>query len=90
MNYKIIVKPTFQREAKKLSKHYHSFKKDFQALIDELEANPQLGTDLGGGLRKIRMRIASKGERQKRWCKSHYLYSSCGDERNGDEFAVYL
>lgn len=28
----------------------------------ELRANPQLGTDLGGGLRKIRMRIASKGK----------------------------
>lgn len=62
MNYEIIVKPTFQREAKKMAKHYASFKKDFESLIDELEQNPQLGTDLGHGLRKVRMRIAAKGK----------------------------
>ena len=31
-------------------------------MLADLHANPQLGTDLGGGLRKIRMRIASKGK----------------------------
>jgi mRNA-degrading endonuclease RelE of RelBE toxin-antitoxin system len=62
MNYEIIVKPTFQREAKKLAKHYSSFKEDFTSLIDELEQNPQLGTDLGHGLRKVRMKITSKGK----------------------------
>lgn len=62
MNYKIIVKPSFEREAKWLAKHYASFKKDYAALLDELERNPATGTDLGGGLRKIRMRIASKGK----------------------------
>lgn len=62
MNYEIIVKPTFQREAKKMAKHYASFKEDFESLIDELEQNPQLGTDLGHGLRKVRMRIAAKGK----------------------------
>lgn len=30
-------------------------------MLEELEANPNLGTDLGGGLWKIRMSIASKG-----------------------------
>lgn len=30
-------------------------------MLEELEANPNLGTDLGGGLRKIRMAIVSKG-----------------------------
>ena len=47
MNYEIIVKPTFQREAKRLAKHYSSFKEDFVSLIDDLEQNPLLGTDLG-------------------------------------------
>ena len=40
MNYEIIVKPTFQREAKRLAKHYSSFKEDFVSLIDDLEQNP--------------------------------------------------
>ena len=62
MNYEIIVKPTFQREAKRLAKHYSSFKEDFVSLIDDLEQNPLLGTDLGHGLRKVRMKITSKGK----------------------------
>lgn len=62
MNYNILVKPTFEREAKRMSKHYASFKKDYENLINELERNPLSGTDLGGGLRKIRMRITSKGK----------------------------
>lgn len=53
--------PTFMREAKRLGKHYASFVDDYARLLEELHANPTLGTDLGGGLRKIRMRIASKG-----------------------------
>ena len=61
MNYEIIVKPTFQREAKR-QKHYSSFKEDFVSLIDDLEQNPLLGTDLGDGLRKVRMKITSKGK----------------------------
>lgn len=62
MNYNIIVKPSFQREAKRMAKHYRSFKSDYARLIEELEADPLLGTDLGGGLRKIRMAITSKGK----------------------------
>ena len=62
MNYEIIVKPTFQREAKRMAKHYASFKEDFALLIDDLEKNPQLGTDLGHGLRKVRMKITAKGK----------------------------
>lgn len=62
MNYSIIVKPSFEREAKRMKKHYSSFKQDFTLLIDELEQNPRAGTDLGGGLRKVRMKISSKGK----------------------------
>lgn len=62
MNYDIVVKPSFQREAKRMAKHYASFKEDYAALIKELEQNPSLGTDIGGGLRKIRMKITSKGK----------------------------
>lgn len=75
MNYKIIVKPSFEREAKWLAKHYASFKKDYAALLDELEQNPAAGTDLGGGLRKSvcvslpkeRERAAGQGSSLSRW-----------------------
>lgn len=42
-----------------MAKHYASFKEDFALLIDDLEKNPQLGTDLGHGLRKVRMKITA-------------------------------
>lgn len=62
MSVKIEPLPTFKREAKRLNKHYASFADDYERFINELEANPRLGTDLGGGLRKIRMAITSKGK----------------------------
>lgn len=61
MNVRIKPLPTFERAAKRLNKHYASFADDYARLLKDILANPALGTDLGGGLRKIRMRIASKG-----------------------------
>lgn len=61
MNYKIKVLPDFARSLKRLGKKYHSIKQDYVRLLEELKANPQAGTDLGGGFRKVRMAIASKG-----------------------------
>ena len=62
MNYRIVLDRTFEKEVKRLAKRYPSLKSDIKALRDEILANPTTGTDLGGGLRKIRMRIASKGK----------------------------
>lgn len=61
MKYRIKVQYSFDREAKRLGKRYHSLKSDIIALSGEILNNPQLGTDLGRGLRKIRMAITSKG-----------------------------
>ena len=61
MNYRIVLDDSFEREVKRLSKRYASLKADLANLCQQLYANPHLGTDLGGGLRKIRMAITSKG-----------------------------
>ena len=61
MNYKIVLDGTFEKEVKRLSKRYPSLKADLQVLREEILKDPNLGVDLGGGLRKIRLRIASKG-----------------------------
>jgi hypothetical protein len=45
-----------------LAKKYHSLKTDYGAWLDEIYKNPLVGDDLGGGVRKIRMAIADKGE----------------------------
>ena len=62
MRYRIESLATFDREVKRLSKCYRSIVSDLKMLRDDILANPYLGTDLGNGLRKIRMRIASKGK----------------------------
>ena len=52
--------PEFERRAKILAKRYRSFPSDYQLLLDELEANPFVGTSLCNGVNKVRMSISSK------------------------------
>ena len=52
----------FKRQFKRLAKKYHSLKSDYDTWLDEIYKNPLVGDDLGGGVRKIRMIIADKGE----------------------------
>ncbi|MDE5710167.1 addiction module toxin RelE [Bacteroides sp.] len=59
----IVTLPQFDKNIKKLCKKYHSLYIDFAKLIQELQDNPYLGTDLGNGARKIRLSITSKGKR---------------------------
>lgn len=54
--------PEFLRLAKPLRKKYASFEQDYMLLLEELKANPFIGTPLGDGVRKVRMSIASKGK----------------------------
>ena len=54
--------PTFKKAQKKLEKRYPSFKSDLKEFTKSLEKNPEQGTKLAGGFRKIRMSIASKGK----------------------------
>lgn len=61
MNYSIILGSSFKREIKRLNKKYPSLKKDLQVLQEELTNNPSVGANLGNGIRKVRMTIASKG-----------------------------
>ena len=60
MNYRIKTTKSFDKEIKRLGKHYASIANDYAALLDELAQNPRLGIDLGSGLRKIRMQITPK------------------------------
>jgi mRNA-degrading endonuclease RelE of RelBE toxin-antitoxin system len=62
MNYSIYTTPNFDKEAKRLSKKYHSLKNEIASLIEELEENPFIGTDIGNNVRKIRLAIQSKGK----------------------------
>lgn len=62
MNYRIKTYRCFDKGVKQLAKRYKSLKTDLVSLAQELLQNPESGTDLGGGLRKVRMSISSKGK----------------------------
>lgn len=59
---KITIYSAFSKEQKHLRKRYKNINKDIIKLINELQENPLLGTDLGNGIRKIRMKISDKGK----------------------------
>ncbi len=59
---KITIYSAFSKEQKHLRKRYKNINKDIIKLINELQENPLLGTDLGNGVRKIRMKISDKGK----------------------------
>ena len=61
MEYSIKTARSFEKELKRLGKRYASIADDYERLLEDLAGNSQLGTDLGRGLRKIRMAITSKG-----------------------------
>jgi hypothetical protein len=52
----------FERHARRLMKKYKSLRGDLRSFQEKLMENPFLGSDLGGGVRKIRMAIGSKGK----------------------------
>lgn len=59
---KIEIYKAFEKERKRLHKRYKNINKDILELIQELKNNPQLGTDLGNGIRKVRMSIRDKNK----------------------------
>lgn len=62
MNVTLHLHDEFKRQFLRLSKKYRSLTDDLEDFQKELMKNPLQGIDLGGGVRKIRMAIASKGK----------------------------
>ncbi len=62
MNCTVKYSPEFAKSLKKLAKRYPSILDDLNDLINTLKENSNQGVDLGGGFRKVRLRISSKGK----------------------------
>lgn len=62
MKVEIELGPEFKRQFKRLAKKYHSLRNDIDVWRNEIQENPLVGDDLGGGVRKIRIAIADKGK----------------------------
>lgn len=61
MSYQFRTITSFDRDLKRLAKRYRSLRDDLLKLVHEMQENPNLGADLGHGIRKIRLAIQSKG-----------------------------
>lgn len=62
MSYSVYPTPDFKKFFKKLAKKHTSLKADLQGLTKILKEQPDSGINLGHGIHKIRMAIASKGK----------------------------
>jgi mRNA-degrading endonuclease RelE of RelBE toxin-antitoxin system len=62
MKVEISLHDEFKRQFRRLSKKYRSLTDDLETFQKELKKNPFQGDSLGGGVRKIRMAIGSKGK----------------------------
>ena len=62
MKIKFVYSHVFRKNARRLHKRYPSLYSDLLTLENELIRNPDLGVNLGSGIRKIRIAIASKGK----------------------------
>lgn len=62
MVYNTIIDANFSKEFKALLKKFPSLKLDFEELLKDLDDELALSDDLGGGFKKIRMAIKSKGK----------------------------
>ena len=62
MEIKFSYHPQFAKDVKRLAKKYKSLASDLKILLSEITDNPDLGVDLGHGVRKVRLSITSKGK----------------------------
>ena len=60
MSCEIITTAYADKEIKKLSKRYRSFKEDLKVFRESLKSNPMQGVEIAPNIRKIRMAVSSK------------------------------
>ena len=90
MNVKIIPSAEFDRQFKRLAKKYKSLLDDYLSLSKELKKNPLQGSDLGDGVRKIRMAITSKGKGKSGGARVLTIYDKSEIENVSDEYIKWL
>lgn len=59
MSCEIITTAYADKEIKKLSKRYRSFKEDLKVFRESLKSNPMQGVEIAPNIRKIRMAVSS-------------------------------
>jgi len=62
MTVNITTHPEFVRQMKRYAKKYRSLAGDYANFLESIRKDPFQGVDLGGGIRKVRLAVASKGK----------------------------
>ncbi len=62
MTVNITTHPEFVRQMKRYAKKYRSLASDYAEFLKSLYKDPFQGVDLGNGIRKVRLAVASKGK----------------------------
>lgn len=82
----VIATSFFLHSAKKLAKKYKSFNEDYQNFLRDLEKQPDMGVDLGHGLRKVRLAISSKRKGKSGGCR---VITFDAIQKNGVLYLLY-
>ncbi len=62
MEVSVYTHPEFERQFKRFRKKYHSIVDDYRNFIASMKEKPFQGSNLGGGVRKVRFGVADKGK----------------------------
>jgi len=81
MEHIFLPTPTFEKSYKRLKKKYRSLKSDLEEFKKEYNENSDIGDDLGGGFRKVRVAIKSKNK-GKRGGARIITYAVCIETEN--------
>jgi hypothetical protein len=73
MSLEIVHSKYFAAEFKKQAKRYGNLADDLEAFVDDLRKNPLQGNEIAPNVRKIRMTISAKKQREIRWCTCYYI-----------------
>lgn len=87
MSFNVLTTPHFEKALKDLAKHYKSMKADYGDFKESIKKNPFQGSDLGCGLRKIRIKITSKGKGKSGGARV-ITYTVLTDQSTGDIWLI--
>ena len=90
MSYSIRTIKSFDKEFKRLSKHYRSLKEDLITFLEELQQNPYSGVDIGNHVHKVRMSISSKGKGKSHGARIITSTSAIVSVEEGEIILLYI
>ena len=90
MNTVVYTHPEFERQFKRFQKKYHSLVDDFRIFLQNIKEDPYQGVSLGNSLRKVRLRVSSKGSGKSGGMRVITFQLNKRDENNIEITLLYI